>query len=144
TLEGEGANREDGLGTITIVHNAAAAYPGQDARSAQTARGWVDGSSSAVDEGRLIARTEAAAAPGKYIVGGAADNEIPYDNNGEIKLVIVDPGGDGNWVDNMFTMTIESSLGPVDPDPANFTVTVSDTDVAPVASFSKSSVRLTE
>ena len=144
TLEGEGANREDGLGTITIVHDADDDYSGQAERSAQTSRVWVDGSSSAVDEGRLTTRTEATAAPGKYIVGGAANNEIPYDNNGEIKLVIVDPGGDGNWVDNMFTMTIESSLGPVDPDPANFTVTVSDTDVAPVASFSKSSVRLTE
>ena len=142
TLEGEGANREDGLGTITIVHNADAAYPGQEARSAQTARVWVDGSSSAVDEGRLSSRTESTGAPGTYIV--ATGDEIPYDNNGEIKLHIVDPGGDGNWVDNMFIMTIESDVSTVDPEPANFTVTVSDTDVAPVASFSKSSVRLTE
>ena len=142
TLTGDDANREDGLGTITIVHNGDEAYSGQEARSGQTARVWVDGSSSAIDEARLSGRTEADAAPGKYIV--ATTNEIPYDNNGEIKLVIIDPGGDGNWVDNMFTMTIESSVATVDPDPANFRVTVTDTDVAPVASFSPSSVRLTE
>ena len=34
---------------------------------------------------------------------------IPYDNNGVIRLVIIDPGGDGNWVDNKFSIKIESS-----------------------------------
>ena len=28
---------------------------------------------------------------------------IHYDNNGVIKLVIIDPGGDGNWMDNKFS-----------------------------------------
>ena len=144
TLEGDMQNRETGLGTITLAHNADAEYSGQGARDGQTARVWVDGSSSAVDEGRLATggRTEATAAPGKYIV--LTTNEIPYDNNGQIKLVIIDPGGDGNWVDDMFTMTIESDVGTIDPNPANFKVTVRDTDVAPVASFTPSSVRLTE
>ena len=31
---------------------------------------------------------------------------LPYDNNGVIRLVIIDPGGDGNWVDNKFTMRL--------------------------------------
>ena len=36
---------------------------------------------------------------------------INYDSNGVIKLMIIDPGGDGNWMNNMFTMDlrIESS-----------------------------------
>ena len=142
TLEGDDANRESGLGTITIVHDADTAYSGQEARTGQQARVWVDGSSSAVDEARLTGRTEATAAPGKFIV--ETGNEIPYDNNGEIKLVIIDPGGDGNWVDNMFTMNIESDALGISPSPGSFRVTVSDTDVAPVAAFGKSSIRLTE
>ena len=142
TLEGDMANREDGLGAITLVHNADTAYSGQLERSDEQRRVWVDGSSSAVDEARLDSADEHSTASGKY--GLTTGDAIPYDNNGQIKLVIIDPGGDGNWVDNMFTMDIESDELGISPNPGSFRVTVSDTDVAPVAAFSKSSVRLTE
>ena len=39
TLEGDDADREDGLGTITIDHNADTAYPGQATRSGDHAAG---------------------------------------------------------------------------------------------------------
>ena len=43
---------------------------------------------------------------GKY--GLPNNGRIHYDNNGVIRLVIIDPGGDGNWMDNNFSMDIES------------------------------------
>ena len=142
TLEGDDANRETGLGTITLVTNADTAYSGQTERQNEQRRVWIDGSSSAVDEARLDSSDEHSDAPGKY--GVSTGDEIPYDGNGVITLVIIDPGGDGNWVDNMFTMNIESDALGISPSPGSFRVTVRDTDVAPVAAFGKSSVRLTE
>ena len=38
-----------------------------------------------------------AAAPHDNLYGLDNDDTIPYDANGVIKLVIIDPGGDGNW-----------------------------------------------
>ena len=58
--------------------------------------------------------------------------------------MIIDPDGDGNWMDNNFLMDIKSDKRGVTASPGSYKVTVRDTDVAPVASFSKSSVRLTE
>ena len=54
TLEGDDADREDGLGTITIDHNADTAYPGQATRSGDQQRVWIDGESSALDESETV------------------------------------------------------------------------------------------
>ena len=39
------------------------------------------------------------------------NDEIPYDNNGVIRLVIIDPDGDGDWEDNEFTMQLMTTSG---------------------------------
>ena len=44
--------------------------------------------------------------------------EIPYDSNGVIKLVIIDPGVDRNWQDNKFTMDLRTLKAGVLPAPA--------------------------
>ena len=150
TLEGEAADidREDGLGMITIVHDADTAYPGQSDRVNEMRRIWVDGSSSAFDEGRLGTGQgesnleEHPTALGKY--GVSTMDQIPYDNNGVITLVIIDPGGDGNWVDNSFSIDIESDKIGISANPGSYRVTVVDNDVQPAASFSKTSLALTE
>ena len=142
TLEGDDANREDGLGEITLVHDADDAYSGQAEREDDNRRIWVEGSSSAVDEARLDAADEHAAASGKY--GVTTGDAIPYDNNGVITLVIIDPGGDGNWVDNSFAMNIESDKIGISAHPGSYRITVVDTDVQPTASFGTTSVSLIE
>ena len=149
TLEGDNANREDGLGTITLRHNADIMYPGQETRTAEQRRVWVDGGSSAFDEGRLgtgggdeIDLEEHPMASGKY--GVDSGDEIPYDNNGVITLVIIDPGGDGNWVDNKFAINIDSDKVGLSANPGSYSVTVVDDDVQPTVSFSKTNVALTE
>ena len=83
--------------------------------------------------------------PGMGHLYGVADEAIiPYDNNGVIRLVIIDPGGDGNWQDNKFTMDLRTEQPGVSPSPGSHTVTVVDTDSAPTVKFSKTSVALTE
>ena len=140
--------RETALGVITLDHNADLADnlgPGETVRSGDNLRVWVDGESSALDEARIIADSgimEHSMASGKY--GLDTGSVIPYDNNGVITLVIIDPGGDGNWVDNSFTMSIKSDTLGVSPSPGSAKVSVTDTSVQPTVSFSKTSVSLTE
>ena len=81
-------------------------------------------------------------ASGKY--GVDSGDFIPYDNNGVIRLVIIDPSGDGNWVDNKFSIKIESDDVAISANPGTYSVTVGDTDVQPAVTFSKTSVALTE
>ncbi len=145
TLEGDDADREDGLGTITIDHNADLAYPGQATRSGDQLRVWIDGESSALDESETVSDQNLDEHPtisGKY--GLPTGGEIHYDNNGVIKLVIIDPGGDGNWMDNDFIMDIESDMLGISANPGSYKVTVVDTSVQPTAKFSKTSLVLTE
>ena len=145
TLEGDDANRETGLGTITIVHNADTAYPGQLARTDDQRRVWIDGESSALDESATVGDNnlpEHGTISGKYAL--PTGGEIHYDNNGVIKLVIIDPDGDGNWMDNNFIMDIESDMLGISASPGSYKVTVVDTSVQPTAKFSKTSVALTE
>ena len=148
TLEGDDADREDGLGIITLVHDADEDYSGQENRDTRNSgnerRVWVDGESSALDEGRLSALNleEHPDAPGKY--GVSTTDQIPYDNNGVITLVIIDPEGDGNWVDNSFTINIESDKLGISPNPGSYRVAVRDTDVQPTVKFDKTNVSLTE
>ena len=145
TLEGDDADREDGLGTITIDHNADTAYPGQATRSGDQQRVWIDGESSALDESETVSDnnlTEHTMLSGKY--GLPTGGEIHYDNNGVIRLVIIDPDGDGNWMDNSFIMDIESDELGISASPGSYKVTVVDTSVQPTAKFSKTSLALTE
>ena len=145
TLEGDDANREDGLGVITIDHDADLAYPGQATRSGDQLRVWIDGESSALDESETVSDQNLDEHPtisGKY--GLPTGGEIHYDNNGVIKLVIIDPGGDGNWMDNDFIMDIESDMLGISASPGSYKVTVVDTSVQPTAKFSKTSLALTE
>ena len=58
TLEGDDANREDGLGMITIAHNADDPSTLERWRETTTLEGdnqrvWIDGESSALDEVRI-------------------------------------------------------------------------------------------
>ena len=156
TLEGDDANRETGLGVITLEHDA---DYGQDrtrwreettTSALDNRRVWVDGESSALDEGRIGTGSDESpleehmTASGKY--GVSTGDFIPYDNNGVIRLVIIDPSGDGNWVDNKFSINIESDerKGRLSQRRALYSVTVRDTDVQPAVTFSKTSVALTE
>ena len=148
TLSGVGANRENAFGTLTIQHDADDVYPGQDlARATDQQRIWVDTTSSALNEAGLTGTR--AAAPHEHLLGVPDPFVLPYDNNGVIRLVIIDPGGDGNWQDDKFTMrlvtTAEDPLPiPPSPSPASFIVTVTDKDPQATVSFSESSLSLTE
>ena len=113
---------------------------------------WLDTTSSALDEDAItLTGLTRQTAPGKtHLYGVPDDLVLPYDNNGVIRLVIIDPGGDGNWVDNMFTMRLVTAAAetadpiPPSPSPASFIVSVTDKDPQPAVSFSESSLSLTE
>ena len=141
TLDGDDANGDDGLGVITLDHDADEVYPGKGVASGNSLRVWIDGESSAFDEAitELVEHTEL---DGKY--GVPTGGEIKYDRNGVIRLLIIDPDKDGNWIDNKFTMSIESDMLGISPSPGSARVTVVDTDAQPTVSFSKASVNLTE
>ena len=51
----------------------------------------MDTTSSALDEDGLTGLT-AAAAPHQHLLGVTDELALPYDNNGVIKLLIIDPG----------------------------------------------------
>ena len=141
TLDGDDANGDTGLGTITLDHDADTVYPGKDTASGDSLRVWIDGESSAFDEA-VTALVEHTELDGKY--GVPTGGRINYDRNGVIRLLIIDPDKDGNWIDNKFTMSIESDMLGISPSPGSARVTVVDTDAQPTVSFSKASVSLTE
>ena len=150
TLSGRGANRTNAFGTLTIQHDADDIYPGQDEeRALRRQRIWVDTTSSALDEDELPETLTLALAPHRHLEGVTDGLELPYDNNGVIRLVIIDPGGDGNWQDDKFTMRLVTTAAdplpiPPSPSPASFIVTVTDKDPQATVSFSESSLSLTE
>ena len=101
TLEGDDANRETGLGTITLEHDA---DYGQDpgdggtttSRAIIGAFGWMARARLSMRAESAPSRTRARvtwkSTPrllGKY--GVSSGDFIPYDNNGVIRLVIIDP-----------------------------------------------------
>ena len=96
TVEGEGANGTTGLGTLSIEHDADAAYTGKaEVTQGDNLRVWIDGESSAFDAA-TSGLTQHSVLAGKY--GLPTGQEIDYDRNGTIRLLIIDPEGDGNWV----------------------------------------------
>ena len=151
TLSGLTENREDGVGTLMIEHDADIAYAGQAERTGDNQRIWLDNTSSALDEAEaaVTALTANTGAGHSHLLGLPTETVLPYDNNGVIRLVIIDPDGDGNWVDDMFTMRLvtEAAEGdpiPPSPSPASYIVTVTDKDPQATVSFSASSLSLTE
>ena len=148
-------NGTTGLGELSLEHNADTGLTDTDRRI------WLDvDGSSALNEGhddytnKLDSETDSIG--GDKVVLETA-NILHYDRNGTIKLVIIDPAGDGDWLDDKFIMRLVTGTLPNDadddpvgpavpptPSPANFTVTVNDKDPQPSVVFSKSSVSLTE
>ena len=142
-VEGDNAD-PDALGTLTLQHNADVDPPGAgEARTSAKRRIWIDSESAALDASALDSG-DAAAAPNDHLYGVDSGDTIPYDNNGVVKLVIIDPDGDGDWVDTKFTMTLRADAVGVTPSPATVTVTITDGNAQPTVSFSKTSVSLTE
>ena len=148
-LEGDDANPA-ALGVLRIQHNADADPPGTGGvREAADRRIWIDSNSPALDAmmfdmdmGDFMG--DQAAAPHDNLYGLDPTDKIPYDANGVVKLVIIDPGGDGDWVDTKFTMTLRPDGLGVSPSPAAVTVTITDGDPQPTVSFSRTSLALTE
>ena len=91
-LAGDDANPA-ALGVLKIQHNADGG-----ARTAANRRIWIDSNSPALDA-TAFEMEDQAAAPHDNLYGLDDNDTIPYDANGVVKLVIIDPGGDGDWVD---------------------------------------------
>ena len=171
TLVGATENAEDGLGTLSIRHDADDEIEAGEAgsvveRTRDARRIWVDSRSSALDEAEFLAQnevTEVAAqhgGSGKGHLYGIDDATIlPYDDNGVIRLILIDPAfldaagtpADNNWQDDTYTMrlitTEAADANPASvptPSPADFKVTVVDNSAQPTIEFSTSSLVLTE
>ncbi len=145
--EGVVGDLEDGLGAVTLDHSADDAYPGQLERTGDNRRIWLDSKSSAIDEAELAGNsnlTRHTDADKVHLYGVADGAVIDYDSNGVIKLIIIDPDGDGNWMDNMFTMDLRTPKAGISPSPGSYRVTVRDTSAQPTVAFSRTSVGLTE
>ena len=141
TKTGPTANNEDGLGMLWIEHDAESSSVADENR-----RVWIlhDGS-TAMDED-----AQGLGVGGKESIqaGTTRDentNQIHYDDNGIIRLAIIDPAGDDNWRDDKFTMKLHSE-GTLDvsPSPGSYMVTVADSHPTPTVVFNPPSVRLTE
>ena len=149
TLEGDGANAKTGLGMLTLQHNADDDPPGSGgALTGNNRRIWLDSESTAVD-GAAVGTADGlnqftGDTTKTHLYGVEDGGTIPYDTNGIIKLILIDPMGDGDWVDGSFTMTLRADAVGVTPSPATVKVTVMDGDPQPTVSFSKASVNLTE
>ena len=128
----EGAT--DALGAVTLVHDA---DYGADGVS-----GGADDITIA-DDKRVWQITGTTLNPVKT---GIDDGEAltGVTENGEITLALIDPAGDNDWNNGKFTMTLKAAGRNIVPSPAQFSVTVMDNDTPPVASFSKTSISLTE
>ena len=123
-ISGLVTGRTGALGDVTLEHNA-------DPSSALTANKRV----------HQVTGTDVAPVYTEIDSGGILSGTTA---NGDLTLAIMDPAGDGDWKDNKFTMTLRASGPQIVPSPAQFTVTVTDSDTAPVATFSKTSISLTE
>ena len=124
------SNRTTALGDVTLEHNA------DDLNG--------DGSPDLLDTNRRVWQiTGTALNPQKRGIN-SGDSLEGLNENGELTLAIIDPSGDRDWKSGNFTMTLKSTGSQITPSPAKFTVTVTDSDVPPVASFNKSSISLTE
>ena len=70
---------------------------------------------------------------------------LDFDATDNVVLTITPvAAGDLNWKDEDYSIKLESDAGAVAPNPGVFTVTVMDDEVAPVAKFERTSVKLTE
>ena len=132
-------NLATGLGTLTLAHEAD--LPGT---TAQNRRVWlIYEGSTALDEDEHPDND--GEDDGKLGLENNANGlELNYDNNGIIKLGIIDPAGDQNWGDDSFTMTVDASARGVSNSAPSAKVTLSDVNSAPVVKFTPASIKLTE
>ena len=138
TFDGEETTNKDGLGMLTLVHDADL----DPVLTGDNRRVWVlvEGS-TALD----VSEQD----PGLAAAGKAGINDrqqIHYNKNGVIRLAIIDPAADDNWQEDTFTMALRLSgdvpLGASVGPPAK--VTITDINAAPVVKFSPASIKLTE
>ena len=137
-------NETSAFGTLKLRHDA-----DPQGVSGDSLRVWLDSESSAIDEDMLTALTAHTDADKDHLYGVPDDTTLPYDNNGVIRLLLIDPDGDGDWEDDEFSMKLTTAEAggvtfPPTPSPADYMATVTDTDVTPVASFSKTTLTLPE
>ena len=140
----EGTDESQALGMLTLEHDAEGATT--DSVAGPDNRVWLDLSdaSTALEEGHsdYSAGNRRGAMMDKLSLDGS--NELHYDKNGVIRLVIIDPAGDQNWGDDSFTMTVDASARGVSNSAPSAKVTLSDVNVAPVVKFTPASIKLTE
>ena len=143
-------NLATGLGTLTLAHEADA-----DNTAPGNRRVWLilegstaldtTGDDAHEDDGDTSGTPADVANDGKI---GLANSEngltLNYDKNGIIRLAIIDPGGDENWGDDSFTMTVDASARGVSNRAPSAKVTLSDVNSAPVVKFTPASIKLTE
>ena len=127
----EGAT--NALGTVTLEHKADLGADG--------VTGGTDDLTA--DDRRVWQITGTALSPIKTGVDNGA-TLTGTTENGEITLALIDPAGDGDWKDGKFSMTLKATGFAITPSPATFNVTVTDNDTPAVATFSKTSISLTE
>ena len=135
-------NLASGLGMLTITHeDLDEGIVDVDARSG-TQRLWLilEGSTALADSHMDTADDMN---NGKVALSGMS-NQFAYDNNGIIRLAIIDPVGDNNWKDDEFDIILNVSMAGVSNTQAKVTVTFSDVTVAPVVKFDPASIKLTE
>ena len=70
---------------------------------------------------------------------------LNFNNTDEVVLTITPlAAGDPNWNNESYSIKLQSTAGAIAPNPGVFTVMVIDDEVAPVAKFDRTSVKLTE
>ena len=123
------------LGAVTLEHNADYGPNGEKENGG--------GDDLTLTDRRVWQVTGTALNQTKEAVddGGMLDGVT---ENGEITLALIDPFGDTDWNNGKFSMTLRAAGRGITPSPATFNVTVMDNDTPPVASFTKTSISLTE
>ena len=133
-LSGLGEANPTALGDVTIEHNADF---GPDGMSG-------GGDDLTTTNRRVWQITGTSLDPTKTGIDSGITNLLETNENGDITLALIDPAGDGDWKNGKFSMTLRASGFGIVPSPAKFDVTVMDNDTPPVATFSKTSISLTE
>ena len=141
TINVSGVNMDNAsrIGTITLRHNAddtdgdgADDLTGTNPAAAGARRVWQLDSDGNPMTGGVVGTA-----------AGATALVVPTDGS-NIRLALIDVGGDGNWKDESITMTLRSSAIGFTPRPDTFSVTIVDDEDVPAARFSAASFRMTE
>ena len=108
------------FGRLTITHDA-----DPDGQDLQLLRVWLDSESSAINEDATLFDALTALTGHDNLYGVPSGTVLPYDNNGVIRLVLIDPNGDGDWEDDEFSMKLTTEADgdvtfPPTPSPADY------------------------